>query len=227
MLLIWRVLTFRATREELLGAQTKHLYIGLLWTWLVGMGRYWDNPKANWAQHLGLGSVIYVFVLAAIIWIVVAPLTTKLFNYRNLLTYITLTAPLAILYAIPVEKFMSLENATDVNVAFLAVVAIWRVALFWRYLKLVPVMNMAAKFVAGLLPLTAIVFSLMVLNLEHVVFDLMGGIRERSANDGAYSVVFMLGFLSLYAAPCLAIVWMVLAAHAASIRSDAKARESS
>ena len=33
------------------------------------MGRYWDNPRVGLAQHLGLGSVVYVFVLAAVLWL--------------------------------------------------------------------------------------------------------------------------------------------------------------
>jgi len=33
-----KLLTFRLTREEMLQLNTKHFYLGLIGTWLVGMG---------------------------------------------------------------------------------------------------------------------------------------------------------------------------------------------
>ena len=53
-----KLLTFKLTREEMLKFNRKHFYLGLVGTWLVGMGRYWDDTGANLMQHLGLGSVI-------------------------------------------------------------------------------------------------------------------------------------------------------------------------
>ena len=47
-----------------------HFIAGLIGTWIVGMGRYWDDPSAKLLQHLGMGSVIYIFVLAAFIWLI-------------------------------------------------------------------------------------------------------------------------------------------------------------
>ena len=49
-----RFLTFRATREELLAVDGRHLAFGLAFTWLAGMGRYWDHPSAHLAQSTGL-----------------------------------------------------------------------------------------------------------------------------------------------------------------------------
>ena len=63
-----RVLTFRAQREELLALNRRDLVIGLLITWLVGMGRYWDNDRVEFLQKLGVGSVLYVFVLATFLF---------------------------------------------------------------------------------------------------------------------------------------------------------------
>ena len=47
-----RVLFFRASREELLDLDRRHLALGLLATWLVGIGRYWDSPRARLYQRL-------------------------------------------------------------------------------------------------------------------------------------------------------------------------------
>ncbi|MFL6263304.1 MAG: hypothetical protein ACJ76Y_26715, partial [Thermoanaerobaculia bacterium] len=65
--------------------------------------------------------------------------------------------------------------------------------------------------IATLLPLAIIVVSLAILNLEHVLFDLMAGIRDedKTANDMAYSIVFYLAYLSFISAPILGIAYVV------------------
>jgi len=55
-----RLLFFRASQSELIQLGWRHLAIGVICTWLVGVGRYWDNPRAGLLQHLGVGSVIYI-----------------------------------------------------------------------------------------------------------------------------------------------------------------------
>ncbi len=208
----WRFLTFRRTTSHLYENARAYLFFGLSFTWLAGVGRYWDNPRADLWQYLGLGSVAYVFVLAAVIWILVLPLRPKNWSYSNVLLFVTLTAPPAVLYAIPVERFMPLELAASTNAWFLAVVALWRVSLYVVFLYRTASLDIVATGVATLLPLVIIVVSLMGLNLEHVVFDIMSGIRpeDRTQNDAAYAVVFALSLLSVTAAPIIFIAYVVL-----------------
>lgn len=212
----WRLLTFRPTGPETESHWQRFLAFGLLVTWIAGVGRYWDNPRADLWQHLGLGSVAYVFVLALIVWLLLMPLRPRHWSYRNVLLFITLTAPPAILYAIPVERFLSPDAARAANAWFLAVVAGWRVALFVVFLRRVAALSVGAVLVGTLLPLAIIVIALSILNLEHVVFNLMSGIRpeDRSPNDSAYSIVVMLSLLSWVSAPFLAVGWIVLAVSA-------------
>ena len=112
-----------------------YLAWGLFTAWLAGIGRYWDHPSAGWWQYAGLGSVAYVFVLAFFLWVVVAPLRPRNWSFVGVLIFVTLTSLPALLYAIPVEKFMALEHAQAANVIFLAVVASWRVALLIVFLR--------------------------------------------------------------------------------------------
>jgi hypothetical protein len=128
------------------------------------------------------------------------------------LLFLTLTSPLALLYAIPVERFMAWQDAVSANVAFLGVVAVWRVALYVVFLRRTARMNVAGLIVGTLLPLSIIVFVLAVLNLEHVIFNIMSGIRpdELSPNDGAYRVVLGLAFFSFFLAPVLVVFYLVL-----------------
>lgn len=207
----WRFLTFRPMSQAIRTHSQAYLVFGLIFTWLAGIGRYWDNPRAGLWQYLGLGSVAYVFVLALIIWALLAPLRPKNWSYRNVLLFLTLTAPPAMLYAIPVEKFMSLENAQGANAWFLGLVATWRVALLVVFLRRTAGLSAGKTAVATLLPMSAIVLALSLLNLEHVVFNLMGGIREQdaSSNDSAYLIVSFLSIFAFLAAPILAIIYFV------------------
>lgn len=207
----WRLLTFRATGEELGLLNQKHLFFGLLCTWLVGIGRYWDNPRVHLTQRLGVGSVIYVFILSLLLWVVLWPLRPKRCTYFRVLTFVSLVAPPAILYAIPVEHFYSIDTANSLNVLFLAIVATWRVALLLFFLRRLGELDWFSIIVAALLPLTLIVVTLTALNLEKIVFDLMGGIRERTAGDDSYFVLIMLSYLSILLFIPLLLSYVVLA----------------
>jgi hypothetical protein len=196
----WRLLTFRSSKAELCDLGSRHLRFGLFWTWLVGMGRWWDDPGAALAQHLGLGSLTYVICLATLLWVVMSPLKPDNWSWKGVLTFVTLTSPPAILYAIPVERFTQLDTARTLNVIFLAVVATWRVALLIFYLRRLGGLNGAAVFSGGLLPLTAIVTALSFLNLERAVFEVMAGLDTAgTANDSAYLALLMITVVSVYA----------------------------
>ena len=214
-----RVLTFRRPSPAIGKHWLAYLVLGLSFTWLAGIGRYWDNPRAEVWQYLGLGSLAYVFCLALILWLLLLPLRPRLWSYRNVLVFVTLTSPPAVLYAIPVEKFMSLQAAQSVNAWFLAVVATWRVALLVWFLHQLAGLKGFTIVVATLLPLALIVVALAALNLEHVVFALMSGIRpeQRSPNDPSYGIVTALAFFSFLASPFLlaAYLWLVYRARAA------------
>jgi hypothetical protein len=205
-----QLLTFRLSREAMLKWETQHLVWGLLGIWIVGMGRYWDNPRASFLQHLGVGSVIYIFCLSAFIWLIVKPLRVPDWNYKTVLIFISLTSFPAILYAIPVEKFMTIEDAISANVWFLAIVAIWRLGLLGWFLRTYVQFSGGKILVLVFLPMTAIVTALTMLNLEHVIFNIMGGLRtsERSGNDGAYGVVIGLSVISIIMVVPLFLVYL-------------------
>lgn len=199
-----RLLTFRDFKLDH-SIFNAYLAFGIGFTWLCGIGRYWDNPRADLWQYLGLGSVAYIFVMALIMWLVILPLKPNNWRYKNVLLFVSLTSPPAILYAIPVERFMPLEAAQFANVWFLAIVAIWRVALLLKYLRAVAGLSGLSVLVATLLPLTLIVSALAALNLEHVVFKIMAGLEthEKSANDMAYLILILITYFSVMASPVL------------------------
>lgn len=205
-----RLLTFRASETELASLGLNHLLLGLACTWIVGIGRYWDNPRVGLAQHLGVGSLVYIFVLSLFLWAFVWPLKPQHWSYMRVLTFVSLVSPPAILYAIPLEMMLSLQSANNANVFLLGIVALWRVALLFYCLRVLARLDFFSVVVVGLLPLTLIVVALSVLNLEKAVFELMGGLRDRTPNDDAYLVLGLLSLLSLLLFVPLVVGYLIL-----------------
>lgn len=201
----WRVLTFRATREELEALDPRHLVMGLLWTWAVGIGRWWDDPRAGGMQKLGVGSVGYVFVLSLVLWLVFLALRPRGWSYLRVLSIVTLTAPPAILYAIPIERWMPVGAAAQINLWFLAIVAVWRVAL-WSYMaRRLSTLSGWDVGVATALPLMLTVVALTYLNLARGILEIMSGMRDPTADDlSAQWVATLGGFSILGGIPVLA-----------------------
>jgi hypothetical protein len=211
LLKLWvRLLTFRARLEDYESLGSRQLIMGLIVCWIVGMGRYWDDPRAVLLQKAGVGSVVYVFALAALLWLTVKPLNPKRFSYVGILTFVTMTSPPAMLYAIPVEKWMSLEAANDVNLKFLSIVALWRLGLWIHYLRRYALFTGFRTFVTATLPLAFIFMALVEMNLHHVVFNIMGGIREadQSSQDAAYGALWLFGLFAFPVSCIAGIGWL-------------------
>jgi len=199
------LLLFRNFKPKTKEFPYQYLLFGLMTAILAGIGRYWDNPRAHWWQYAGMGSFLYCFVLAFLIYIILSPLKPENWSYYNVLTFVSLTSLPALLYAIPVEKFMNLHNAQITNLWFLLTVALWRVILFVLYLKRSARLSGMKILVSFLLPIILIITMLSILNLEHVIIKLMAGLREdeKSVNDLAYMIVLFATFFSYYLLPVI------------------------
>ncbi len=210
---LWsRLLTFRTKEADWQSFDWKLLSAGLVLTWLAGVGRYWDDPRAELLQNLGLGSVTYVFVLALLLWIILKPLDTDRFTYFHILTFVCLTSPPALLYAIPVEMWMSLEDANMVNLIFLGLVALWRLALYTFYVIRFGSLGWLGTIACVATPLAVILLTLTALNLNDVIVNVMGGIREadKSSQDAAYMVTMIAAYLSVPVSIVAGLIWLTL-----------------
>jgi hypothetical protein len=206
---IIKLLTFKLSREEMLQFNNKHLIAGVIGTWIVGMGRYWDDPKASLLQHLGLGSVIYIFALAIFIWLILLPFKIEKWTYRIVLTFIALTSFPAIFYAIPVEKFFTIATSNTINVWFLLIVAVWRLCLLYYFLKHFTKLSSGNIATVTFMPICLIISALTALNLHNVVFEVMGGLRNPSPHDSSYFILMLLTGLSMLLAIPLLIAYGV------------------
>ena len=209
---IFRFLFFRFQKDDVFKLNSTDLILGLIITWGVGIGRYWDDPGAHIGQYLGLGSLVYVFVLALILLLILLPFKIENLNYKKILTFITLTSLPAALYAIPVERFMTIPEASRLNAQFLAIVAIWRVAIYWRFLWVIG-FNWFRTTILAFLPLTLIVTCLTLLNLERAVFRIMGGFRQETPANDAYDILVLLTLTSAIAVGPLVLSFLGLIAY--------------
>ncbi len=206
-----RMLFFRFGAYDYSSFNRADLAWGLLVTWLVGMGRYWDHPSAKTLQYWGVGSLIYVFALAVFLYLIIWPLRVQQLSFVRLLTFVTFCSLPAALYAIPVERFMSLDSARAANFWFLAIVAAWRVSLLLIYYFKGLQLKEAAVSVALALPLSLIVSTLSALNLEQSVFMIMGGNdRHGTASDSAYFAIILMKYLSWLTLPFVILLYGVL-----------------
>ncbi len=198
--LLGRVLSFRATKDELLALNGYDLVLGLMLTWLVGIGRYWDNDRVELLQQMGVGSVVYVFVLATIVFLMLWPLRPQNWSWFRLLVFITLTSPPAAIYALPVQMMYpepGLTTANEINLVFMWIVSAWRVSLLVFYLARVCAMGVFLSIVGAAFPILTIIICLAILNLERVVFNFMMGVDESSASPNDDIYLFLFGVLLL------------------------------
>jgi hypothetical protein len=212
---IFRLLAFRLTREEFDNLDLRFLLAGFVGTWVVGMGRYWDSPTAMPLQKLGIGSLGYVLALSLLLYLVGLPLMPRNWSYRSVLTFITLTSFPAALYAIPVERWASMDDSIRLNVWFLAVVALYRVALYLFYMGRAAALSPVAAITAVMMPICFIISWLTISGYSGVVFDIMGGLRgERSSMDGVNEILTAITFGSCLALPFWLLIYGGLATYA-------------
>ena len=97
-------------------------------------------------------------------------------RYRTFLGLYWMTAPLAWLYAVPVERFLDAADAVRTNLWLLGIVSVWRVLLMTRVVSVIYARSMAASFFLVMLfadSLALVVFWLTPLP----ILSVMGGIR--------------------------------------------------
>lgn len=221
-----QLLLFRCQSFEVPDPGWPSFLFVLVITWLTGIGRYWDHPDASLFQHSGLGSVIYLLVMSTILYLVIAPAAPLRITWPMLFLFVGMTSLPGLLYAIPVEQFLSTETAAAMNLRFLLIVAVWRVLLLLYFCRMAAGLSRFGSLVTAILPLSTIMVLLAAFSLEHVTFDLMAGLNvnenaERTtaglaasaateAVGWSHSAVYGLSLISWFLFPTCFLVWLVL-----------------
>ncbi len=180
------------------------LLLGLLFVFSAALAREYDGePLLYEPQHLVIplaASLLTATLLYLLLMLTgAAPWREALPGWGRFLACYWFTAPLAWLYAIPVERMFEPEPAVKANLALLGIVAAWRVVLITRvasvlfaksWLRIFPVVLLFADLVA--LQLLAII--------PRPIVGMMGGIRHSAAEQALLDTILsvqILGFLSL------------------------------
>ena len=213
-----RYLIGRRDAIEQIARTPRAVWLGLLFVLSAGFAREYDGEyliAESW--HLlvplvaSLGTSIALYILTNL---VSRPLTWPLSywaNYPRFLALYWMTAPLAWLYAIPFERFLSAFDATAVNLSLLAIVSVWRVTLM---IRVVSVRWNAESFWSSLVVLLFGdgVALIAIINMPRPVISMMGGVRH-TASEALISIatcqVFMLGSVAL---PFLALLTLTRSA---------------
>jgi hypothetical protein len=159
------------------------LWIGFVFVLSAGFAREYDGQdllREPWhlllplAASLAAATVLYLIIhvtsygTESVAW-------PSVLAYLSFLGLFWMTAPLAWLYAVPYERFMSKESAINANLATLGVVALWRVVLMVRVA--VVCTGLPVRGAIGAVMLLGSVGVAMVFALGYGVLVLMGGLR--------------------------------------------------
>ena len=139
----WTVVQFLLFQREAtlrVAASKSAFWIGLLFVFAAGFAREYDGEyliAEPWHLVLPLAaSLIGCVAMVLPIFVFLKFNSEKQCSFvevfRSFLNVYWMTAPLALVYGIPVERFLDPADATRANLYLLAIVALWRVLLMIR-----------------------------------------------------------------------------------------------
>ncbi len=188
------------------------LWVGLLFVLSAGFAREYDGQdllREPWHLLVPVGASLAASFLLFLV--ACGPLFLRrqgrppfFAAYRSFLTLFWMTAPLAWLYAIPYERFLSPGAATSANLWTLALVAVWRVALITRVVSVITGRDLvlSAMQVMAFADAAAL---LAVYLMPKPVMSYMGGIRLTESEVHIYTAQTVVGVLGILSAPIWAV----------------------
>lgn len=194
-----------------LAASRRSLAVGLVLVIVAGFAREYDGEdllRQPWhlliplAASVASSAILYLLVRIVASGTCLEPPT--LGGYLDFLGLYWLTAPLALVYAVPVERLMAAGDATRANLWMLGIVALWRVLLMARVVSvLYRVGFFAAFFVVMLFADTVAMILLVATDLPIVA--IMGGIRLSESEMVLHDTVWTLRVLTVLSWP----IWLI------------------
>jgi hypothetical protein len=160
------------------------LALGLVLVLSAGLAREYDGADlVHEPWHLlfpFVASLVSSFILFSVTFVIAKAKRMEappfLTSYRMFLSLFWMTAPLAWLYAVPYERFLSPVDATAANLWTLGIVAAWRVALMIRVISVLMGYRLVAAF--ALVMALADIEALFALAASPIpIIEVMGGIQ--------------------------------------------------
>lgn len=193
-------------------ASSQARWLGLMFVLLAAIAREYDGeylPAEPWHLLLPLaasliGCLVLFLLVRLMAWCRQVRKLSLFTHFGVLLNLYWMTAPLALLYATPFERWMGPGNATRANLAVLAVISVWRVALMVRSIS---VLHNAGTF-SALTTVMCLCLGLGGVALKLIpspVFMIMGGIRLTESEDIILGTRFLIILVGVLSAP----VWLI------------------
>ena len=194
------------------------LLVGLLFCFSAALARHYDGkyllrePRfllAPAGASLLTSAILFFFLYLATSVRARKILPDYASCYLSFLGLYWMTAPLAWLYGIPYERFLSEANAAQVNVWTLELVSVWRVLLISRVVAILTPSSLLSAFTKVAVPAIGIVF--VALSYARMpLIDWMGGVRVPPSVQpvaDAYMFVIFYGFFAIIIG---GLVWLGL-----------------
>lgn len=180
------------------------LPIGVILVWTAGIARHYDfhplltTPKWLWAPFLVAAStsfLAFLFVYLGILGFSQRKGPNFFVQYLSFYGAFLMTAPIAWLYAVPVEHFLDADPLASArwNVALLAIVSLWRVGLIIRVIRVITRAPSWKIWFLVLLPLSCVT-CLASISRSLDIVGLMGGAELTPAEEFRNSAY---GFISV------------------------------
>ena len=187
-------------------------WLGILWVLGAALARRYDRADLlaePWHLVMPLAvSWLNGSILFGLLWLTLirkAEDRPRVFDaYRVVLGCFWMTAPLAWLYAVPVERFLSPYDATLVNLCFLLIVATWRILLYARIVAVLLGKGFSTGFWVTMLFGDAVLVTFMILSPKPML-AVMGGMMHTPQDVLLLDVtagVLIAGILSM-------VVWLI------------------
>ncbi len=191
-----------------LAGDRRSLWVGLLFVLSAGFAREYDGEdllREPWHLLIPLGtslaaSFLLFLVACGGVFLQSDGRPPFLTAYRSFLALFWMTAPLAWLYAVPYERFLSPGAATSANLWTLALVAAWRVALMVRVVSVLTGSRAIPSFFLVMAFADAVAVTAVAL-MPKPVFALMGGVRQTESEALIAAATFQVMALGILTAP--------------------------
>jgi|GEM_PF-1180886 len=179
------------------------LAIGGMFVLVGGLARHYDGADLLHQPWFLLRPLAASLVVSASIFLVVhlvawfklrgEPGRPSLVRaYQSFLGLFWMTAPMALIYAVPYERFLSEEGALGANIASLALVSVWRVTLMARVISVMYGFGfLGALMLVMIVADTAAIVALM--NAPLPTVDLMGGLQRTRSEAIIATTAFNVG----------------------------------
>lgn len=203
---------------EEIASNRNSLAIGFLFCLSAALARHYDG-KYFWREPWFLlapagASILTSAILFVAIYVATSVKARQLLpniwrSYLSFLGLYWMTAPLAWLYGIPYERFLSEVNAAQANVWTLELVSIWRVLLISRVVSVLSPSSLFSAFTKVAVPALGIVF--IALSYARLpLIDFMGGVHVPPSVQPVANAYLFIMFFGFFALVVGILIWIVL-----------------